>query len=174
MPALLARWLGGAVFASAALAVVGVSAYYRGHDNGAARVQAQWDAAQAHADKAALDEMIRAQQREQALQAQIDQTKRVHREQVNRIHRDHAAIVDSLRYRTDRPADGGSVPGAATAGAELANGCTGAELYRPDGEFLAGEAARADRLRLALAACQRAYESLIRRDGSQDTEATDH
>lgn len=57
------------------------------------------------------------------------------------------AMVDSLRNRIDRPAPGASHPPAAGQGA------TGAELYRPDAMFLAGEAARADRLRSALRQC---------------------
>lgn len=65
------------------------------------------------------------------------------------INRRHHAAVAGLRDRAERPA----VP-ASGAGAEACKGTTGAELSRPDGEFLAGEAARADELRAALERCQ--------------------
>ena len=168
------RWLLGGLVAVVVGAGGAWMAYSTGYEAGATRVQTAWDAERLEALRARAEFETAARKREQELAARAaQQRKELHRE-ITRLEQRHAAIVDSLRYRTDRPADGGSVPGAATAGAELANGCTGAQLYRPDGEFLAGEAARADRLRLALASCQRAYESLIRRDGSQDTEATDH
>lgn len=54
----------------------------------------------------------------------------------------------SLRDRGPRRAD---VPGIA---ATACSGATGAELSGPDGRFLAREAARANRLRAALAECQ--------------------
>lgn len=72
-----------------------------------------------------------------------------------------AATVDrlsrSLRDRPDRPT-GGAVP--APAAGPVA--CTGAQLYRPDGEFLVGEAARADRLRVQLAECQARYDAAVK------------
>lgn len=69
---------------------------------------------------------------------------------------DVARLSDSLRNRPSRPASGAVPTGTADP-----VGCTGAELYRPDGEFLAREAARADGLRLQLAACQAAYDSAV-------------
>jgi hypothetical protein len=66
--------------------------------------------------------------------------------------------IDSLRNRPERPATaGGAVPQGAADG--LA--CTGAQLFRPDGEFLAREAARADRLRADLSSCQAAYDAAV-------------
>ena len=68
-----------------------------------------------------------------------------------------ARLVDleqRLRTRPDR------LPAAATAACE---GGTGAGLSRPDGEFLAGLAARANQLRAALAECQGWVETVKRR-----------
>lgn len=70
------------------------------------------------------------------------------------------ALARSLRDRADRPiatdvSKGGGNPAAAGPGAGIG---TGLGLYRQDGEFLVGEAARANRLRIALAACYRDYE----------------
>lgn len=54
------------------------------------------------------------------------------------------AALASLRNRPERASE---EPRAHCQGA------TGAELSRPDGQFLRGEAARADRIRAALATC---------------------
>lgn len=64
-------------------------------------------------------------------------------------HRRELALRSSLRNRHERPAVPAS--GAATA---CQAGATGAELSRPDAEFLVGEAARADAIRAALERCQ--------------------
>jgi hypothetical protein len=65
-------------------------------------------------------------------------------------------VIDGLRHRPERPAAPDAVP--ATAGVVVAApACTGAELYRPDAEFLAREAERADQLRIALKECQASY-----------------
>ena len=66
------------------------------------------------------------------------------------------------RYRLvqgdpERPARGARVPAPASPGS-AASGCTGAELYRSDGEFLVRESARADAIRIELQACYAAYE----------------
>ena len=135
-------------------------AYSSGKQSGMSETQTRWDAEVAAMALAQAAELERAMAKTAELQAQVEQITRSHRNEVNRIRREHSALVDSLRDRPDRPADSGAVPGATSAGAEPATGCTGAELYRPDGEFLAGEAARADQLRLALAACIAAYSAL--------------
>lgn len=66
--------------------------------------------------------------------------------------------LDSLRNRPQRPATaGGAVPESAADPVA----CTGAELFRPDAEFLVREAARADQLRAALGQCQAAYDAAV-------------
>ena len=62
------------------------------------------------------------------------------------------AILDGLRDRPARPELPSSSP-------DSKQGATGAELYLPDSRFLAGEAARADRLRAALAECYAAVDA---------------
>ena len=76
---------------------------------------------------------------------------------------DVARLADSLRKRPERPASGAMPSGAADP-----VGCTGAQLYRADGEFLAGETARAENLRLQLAACQAAYDSAVKLTNQKD------
>lgn len=67
---------------------------------------------------------------------------------------------DGVRHRPEARSDGGDVPqaGASEAGTGAA-GCTGQGLARPDAQFLAGYAADAARLRLALAECAARYEA---------------
>lgn len=68
---------------------------------------------------------------------------------------DVARLTRSLRDRPERPASG--VPTSAASGMA----CTGAQLYRADGEFLAGEAARANETRLQLADCRARYDAAV-------------
>lgn len=76
---------------------------------------------------------------------------------------DVARLARSLQNRPARPASG-SVP-AGTAGSV---GCTGTSLHREDGEFLVGESARADAIRLQLARCQAAYDSAVKLTNQKD------
>lgn len=55
---------------------------------------------------------------------------------VSELERKHAIAVKRLQQRPSRPA-----PGTIT---ETVYSCTGAQLYREDGQFLRGEALRAD------------------------------
>jgi hypothetical protein len=117
-------------------------------------VQAMWNAERLAVTAAQAEEAMKARQKEQALQTLLAQQRKDYQNEVRRLVRDHAALADSLRQRADRPADSpAGVPQVASAGVEPATGCTGSQLYRQDGEFLAREAARADELRLALRAC---------------------
>ena len=70
-----------------------------------------------------------------------------------------AAALNSERMRQRaerRPAPSG----ASGQAAATCQGTTGAELSRPDAEFLIGEATRADVQRAALGACYKAYDAL--------------
>jgi hypothetical protein len=126
-----------------------VFAVYQGYENGKQSVQAKWDT-----NKAAI---ITAQrEKEAALQANMDKLRKEKNNELARLNRHVRALSDSLRNRPERPA----VPASASAG-DGATGCTGAGLYKPDGEFLVGEAARAAQLRLALINCQKAYQDAI-------------
>lgn len=118
-----------------------------GYIHGREHVQSEWDA-----EKAAI---VTAQREKEALlQANMDKLREDKRRETAKLRRTVAALTDSLRDRPDRPASGAS----ATVG-DGASGCTGAELYKPDGTFLVGESARADQIRLALKACQDAYQA---------------
>lgn len=130
------------LFVVMCLLVVALPSY----DYGRRSVRAQWDA-----EKASL---VTAQRTKEAeLQAGMDKLREDKRRETAKLQRTVAALTDSLRNRPERPADPASSAGASSAG------CTGAELYKPDGNFLVGEAARADQIRLALKACQDAYQA---------------
>lgn len=62
--------------------------------------------------------------------------------------------LERLRNRPERPAGMSEAPRPACAGA------TGAELSRPDAEFLVREAARADDVRAGLVACYAVIDGL--------------
>lgn len=76
----------------------------------------------------------------------------------NRLAADLRAAVDSLRNRPQRPATAG---GAVPPGAADPVGCTGASLFAEDAAVVIREAARADGIRLQLAACQAAFDSAV-------------
>ena len=151
---LMNRWVIGAV---AAVLLLG-GAWWKGYGMGKERVQREWDAdrAQQELARAKLVDLVR--KAEQQLQQTADQQQKEKRDALDRLSRQHRALVDSLRDRAQRPA-----PGAVSGGAGPAQGqpgCTGAELYRPDADFLVGEAARADTLRAELEACYTQYDAV--------------
>jgi hypothetical protein len=64
-----------------------------------------------------------------------------------------------VRHRPERAAHSSALPGTASPGPSGPR-CTGAELPREDAEFLAGESARAEQLRAALAQCYAHYDQV--------------
>lgn len=156
---LMNRWVIGAVVAVLLLG----GAWWNGYGMGKERVQREWDAdrAQQEMARAKLVDMVR--KAEQQLQQTADQHQKEKRNALDRLSRQHRALVDSLRDRPQRPANG-AMPGSAGP-AQGQPGCTGAELHREDAEFLVGEAARADAIRAELEACYIQYDSV--RSGAQ-------
>jgi hypothetical protein len=120
---------------------------------------AQWELERAAQALEHAKAQAEAREKEQTLQASADRAQQEKRREIDRLNRSHAAVLDSLRQRPERPASPpGSVPQAASAG-DGQRACTGRELYREDAEFLLGEAFRADQIRLQLVACQAAYST---------------
>lgn len=126
----------------------------------AAAAQAQAAHAQTVAANASAAQAAEAaaRQREQAAAQALATIEQKAQDEKADLRRRVAALTDGLRNRPERPASGGAVP----AGAADPVGCTGASLYRSDGEFLAGEAARADELRTDLATCRAAYDAAVK------------
>lgn len=90
-------------------------------------------------NKKLKDSQEKSKVTEEALEAEIESTKKERNERVTELHSTIKRLRDELRNRPQRPADNSQNP-------ENRNSCTGAELFREDAEFLAGEAARADRI----------------------------
>jgi hypothetical protein len=92
--------------------------------------------------------------KESALRDELVKQQKESDDAKNNLLRQRDAVIASLRNRPERPA---SMP----ASAPDSVACTGTSLYRTDAEFLTGEAARADNLRIDLQACQRAYDQAV-------------
>lgn len=139
-----------------------------GYSFWSARLIAQGDAAgyaraeQKHQTAAAAARKVAADQTT-ALQSAADTARKAHNAALHDLDRVRAELLDRLRNRPERPASSTHLPATSSAGG-AATGCTGAQLYRADGEFLAGESARAEAVRVSLLACYAQYrraESLI-------------
>jgi hypothetical protein len=143
--------------AAAILSACAATAWYgykQGRASGMSQIQTQWDAERMATQAAQAEEQMKAQQKERALQALIAKQRKEHAYESNRLSILYQSALSSLSDRADRPAEGaGGVPEDSNAGTPSARGCTGSDLFRPDAEFLIGEAARADQLRIALRAC---------------------
>ena len=122
----------------------------QGDQAGYARAVSQ---AQKAADKARADAETKTRQ----LQTDADQARKEKADALDQLDRTSRALAERMRQRPERPAGGARLPAPASAG-PVASGCTGAELYRSDGEFLVRESARADAIRIELQACYAAYE----------------
>jgi hypothetical protein len=127
--------------------------YHQGKKAGEYRIQSLWDAEKLLISNAQKEQAAKAREVEQELQAQLASQRVEHEDEVRRIVRNHNALVNSLRNRTERPESVADVPEDSPFELQPLTGCTGKELYREDGTFLVGEAARADQLRIALQAC---------------------
>lgn len=150
----------GRVIALAAFAAAVAAGYAYWHHQvdagGYARAegeQAQRDLGIAKRSIRVLDLSISAQQE---LNDAATATQKVLADTYDSIISERDRIIAGLRKRASRPAPSpaGTVDPAPV---EPAQSCTGASLYRQDGEFLAGEAARADRILSELESCQKQY-----------------
>lgn len=105
------------------------------------------------AEKARAD----AAEKTKQLQLDADQARKEKTDALQQLDRTARALAERMRQRPERPASGAGLPTPAGDG-QAASGCTGAQLYRADSEFLVWEAARADAIRIELQACYAAYE----------------
>lgn len=145
-----------------AVGVAGVGGYMKGDEAGQAFVQQQWDRQTAELAAQHAKDLEAARQKEQAMQASADQLRKEKDREIRDLNSRATALANSLRVRPERSAPQTSTVSSATEARPTAAGCTGKELYRPDGEFLAREAARADEARLLLKQCREQYESVIK------------
>lgn len=149
--------------AIAVVLVAGVAGGYgfiQGRASGQAEIQQKWDAerVQLEAEHAKAQQLAR--EREQLMQSAADQLRQEKDREIRNLNARASALNASLHDRKERAAvASGSVSGAAGAGGSAAS-CTGAGLSREDAQFLAGEAARADELRVSLKQCIAQYQAV--------------
>jgi hypothetical protein len=119
----------------AIIAVVAVALFCGGFVNGCSYQQSK-------AEKTIRD-------KEHKYQAETDQIRKDKDAQIKVINNQLVDAVSELRKRPSRTA-------------ETSNGksCNGASLFAEDAEFLVREAARADEMRVSLAACYKQYDSV--------------
>ena len=108
----------------------------------------------------------KARQTEQEMAESFGRQLQVKENEKDRIAGQRDAANASLQ---DRPNRQPARTGPAAANAPDCKGATGAELSRQDGEFLAGEAARANTIRAALSQCYAQYDSARALVNGQDT-----
>jgi hypothetical protein len=125
-----------------------------------AKVNQEWDKERAAQEAAYAQAQAEARIKEQELQANADAIRQEKDREIRNLNARTTALTNSLRDRSERPTTETSTLPSTTTNGSTATGCTGKELYRPDGEFLAREAARADELRFLLKQCRDQYETL--------------
>ena len=143
-----------------AVATAGGAGLYQGRELGMAKVQQQWDKERAAQEAAYAQAQEEARAKEQALQANADVIRQEKDREIRNLNARTVALTNSLRDRSERPSTEASAVSIPTENGSIATGCTGEKLYRPDGEFLAREAARGDELRILLKQCRDQYEAL--------------
>ena len=112
---------------------------------------------EAHAKAIAAAELA-SRTKEQGLQKAADQIRREKDARINTINSALNSAIDSLRQRDERPSPYTLSPNPSVG--LVAKGCTGAELYRSDAEFLIREAARADTVKQSYEQCYAQYQAV--------------
>jgi hypothetical protein len=148
----------GFVLAVAAASGAGL---YQGHELGMAEVQQKWDKERAAQEAEYAAAQAAAREKEQSLQASADHLRQEKDREIRDLNARAVALSNSLRDRPSRPTTEASAVSSTTEVRPVATGCTGEKLYRPDGEFLAREAARGDEARLLLKQCREQYETVM-------------
>jgi hypothetical protein len=146
---LMNRWVLGGV---AGLLMLGFS-YWKGYIKGQEVVQGKWDAEKVVLEREAQAWKDKTREAEQNVQKEVNRIQREKHDAVKVANTKYTALIDSLRQRPEARATDTMPSGT---GSDI--GCTGAQLARPDAEFLAGYAADAERLQAAYNSCRQAYE----------------
>lgn len=130
--------------------------HWQGDSAGQAKVQAQWDKEKAKQMAEYAENMRLAREKEQALQEGANNLREEKDRELKKVADTNRILINSLRDRPERPAEGSPLSSAAGA----CVGATGAQLAKGDAEFLAGYSADAASLKAALDQCVKQYESL--------------
>ncbi len=147
-----------ALLIAAALAIAGWAIHESGLDAGRAEIQSKWDQQRITDAAATVQANLQARAREQALQFAADKIRQEKTHEIADLNRRHAALIDSLRHRPDRPAD--YLP-ATTQAANTgpAASCGADQLFRQDAAVALGIARDADLVRIALQQCHAQYQA---------------
>lgn len=145
-----------------ALSLVGAKLHYNGYTAGKAEVQGKWNA-QKLIDSSTVITVIETERlKQKQLQTNLDLQRVDYEKSVKASNAKYASLVNSLRERAERPTSSASDQGKAGGATTATNGsCTGLQLYRQDGEFLAGFARDSETVRLDLLSCVQQY-NLVR------------
>jgi hypothetical protein len=123
-------------------------------------VQQQWDQERLQQQGEHIQALSDARIKEQNLQLQADRLREEKDNEIRNLNARATALSNSLRDRPSRTATAASTMPSSTGLSCPTLTCTGAELSREDGEFLAGEAARADEARTLLKQCYDQYNAV--------------
>jgi hypothetical protein len=145
--------------AAAAIAVALAASHWKAYTQGEKSVQAAWNVEKLELARQTLRLVDARDRTTQDLQDGAAAHRKAKNERIKALDADLAAALGRLSDRPDRPSPS-SVPTDTAPGA--GTGSTGAQLYRPDADFLVREAARAQRLVLDLEQCQARYEQARR------------
>ena len=152
--------LGVLAVACALIFGLGYKAYNHVYDKGAASVQVLWDKVEADRNAVIADLKSKAALSELTMKTESDKQLRLLNDKNKTLTATVATITRELQSRPDRPSSSSAdVSGSPTTPAGP-TGATGQELYRPDAEFLIGEAARAEKLGNDLEYCINKYNSV--------------
>jgi len=136
----------------------GYKGYNFAYDRGAATIQFKWN--EAERIRAEEIEKLKADSKktEADLKEKAAQQQKAANEKINNLNKHLTDAITGLSNRPDRP---GSTDVSKDPGVGSAPGCTGADLFRPDAEFLTREAARAEKLKIRLEECQARYNTVF-------------
>lgn len=155
---LLPLW-GKALVIAAVIACIGMVVHTyneRLRDEGRDEKQAQWTADNLRREREAnvqREKNSREGFRRVEQQAAIEQRKT---NEIASLSDRVAGLRGELRNRPERPTGSSGAAGNSAPAAS----CTGAQLYRGDADFLVGEAARAERVRIERDSCHDKYDAL--------------
>lgn len=151
MTALLNWRVWAAVLVAVALAV----SHWKVYKLGQGDVQSKWDAEKLETAQQTLRLLEKNTRTTTELQDNADSLRRAKNAKIARLDSDLASALERLHNRPARP---GASDLPTNTGAGPVAGCTGAQLYREDSQFLTRESDRAQRVLADLAQCQAAYD----------------
>lgn len=153
MIALLFNWK---FWAAVLVAVALAASHWKVYKVGQNEKQAEWNAEKLDTAQQTLRLLEKNTRTSTELQDKADNTRKAKNAQIAQLDADLATALERLRERPERPG-GANLPADSVAGSNT--GCTGAQLYRSDSQFLTRESDRAQRVLADLAQCQAAYDS---------------